>query len=458
MENLLLFLLIIHLIHGLGTWKLYSKAGYKSWEAFIPIYSIIILMKIINRSKWWIFLLILPVINVIMIPVIWVELSRSFGKNSYTDTLLSIVSLGFYNYYLNYFTDVKYVTNRDTNPKSSNGEWTSSLIFAIVAATIIHTYFIQPYTIPTSSLPTCSNTSCSYTLANDGTIFTGTAVTIATDDIIGIDWTGTPTDTRFWAGNNVESNGKIVVKNSSTGGFSDIDSGLYDMVYEVLIPASGTTNLSTGSYNVVGDVTLSYDDSLITATGGNESLSTTHSIEQPVIEVQGTIDAKWNESTKINTTVDSNNDIQFSGIGLIEAEDTIMIENGASANVVFTPSLGSTGNHNTALFVDLIPVSKDISTITNASSEALNRLEAYTSGTSTRWIGVKEAGVNVYQTNYNWTAGTSVLKLEVIDTDIKFYNQPCRFQDIPFRNKDIPCRIKEGTFRLKDITTRKTSL
>ena len=94
----------------------------------------------------------LPVINVIMIPVVWVELSRSFGKNSYTDTLLSIVTLGFFNYYLNYFTDVKYVTNREINPKSSNGEWTSSLIFAIVAATIIHTYFIQPYTIPTSSL------------------------------------------------------------------------------------------------------------------------------------------------------------------------------------------------------------------------------------------------------------------------------------------------------------------
>ena len=152
MKTLLVFLFIIHVIHGLGTWKLYSKAGYKLWEAFIPVYSIIILIKIVNRSRWWIVLLALPVINAIMIPVLWVELSRSFGKNTYLDTFLSIVSLGFYNYYLNYFSDVEYVANRDINPKSSNGEWTSSLIFAIVAATIIHTYFIQPYTIPTSSL------------------------------------------------------------------------------------------------------------------------------------------------------------------------------------------------------------------------------------------------------------------------------------------------------------------
>ena len=93
MKPLLTIFLLIHLIHGLGTWKLYSKAGYKSWEAFIPIYSIIILMKIINRPKWWIFLLILPVINVIMIPVIWIELSRSYGKNNYIDTLLSVLTL-----------------------------------------------------------------------------------------------------------------------------------------------------------------------------------------------------------------------------------------------------------------------------------------------------------------------------------------------------------------------------
>ena len=32
------------------------------------------------------------------------------------------------------------------------GEWISSILFAVVAATIIHTYVLQPFTIPTSSL------------------------------------------------------------------------------------------------------------------------------------------------------------------------------------------------------------------------------------------------------------------------------------------------------------------
>ena len=104
-----IFFLAIQLIHGLGTWKLYIKAGRKAWEAFVPIYNGIIFMKILNRPTWWVALLFLPVISLIMLIVIWVETARSFGKNTTTDTVLSIVTLGFYSYYLNYFTDVKHI-------------------------------------------------------------------------------------------------------------------------------------------------------------------------------------------------------------------------------------------------------------------------------------------------------------------------------------------------------------
>ncbi len=81
LSNWFLLLIAIQLIHGLGTWKLYQKAGRKSWEAFVPIYNAIVLMKIINRPVSWTLLLFFPVINLILIPVIWIETLRSFGKN-----------------------------------------------------------------------------------------------------------------------------------------------------------------------------------------------------------------------------------------------------------------------------------------------------------------------------------------------------------------------------------------
>ncbi|MDC6352178.1 signal peptidase I [Zeaxanthinibacter sp. PT1] len=148
----ILFILIIQLIHFAGTWKLYVKAGRKAWEAAIPIYNAIVLMKIIGRPSWWVFLLFIPIINLLMFPVIWVETIRSFGRNSLLETWLVILTLGFYIYYVNYSLDVTYVEDRSLKPKTALGEWVSSIVFAIVAATLVHTYFIQPYVIPTGSL------------------------------------------------------------------------------------------------------------------------------------------------------------------------------------------------------------------------------------------------------------------------------------------------------------------
>ncbi|MAK36859.1 MAG: S26 family signal peptidase, partial [Flavobacteriaceae bacterium] len=45
----LLFILIVQVIHFLGTWKLYRNAGRKAWEAAVPVYNAGVLMKIINR-------------------------------------------------------------------------------------------------------------------------------------------------------------------------------------------------------------------------------------------------------------------------------------------------------------------------------------------------------------------------------------------------------------------------
>ncbi|MFI8379541.1 signal peptidase I [Leeuwenhoekiella sp. NPDC079379] len=147
-----IFFLAVQVIHFLGTWKLYKKAGRQAWEAIVPVYNAVILMKIIGRPWWWTILLFIPIVNLIMFPVIWVETARSFGKNTTTDTALVIVTLGFYLYYLNYVAPVTYKTERSLVPKSASGEWTSSILFAVVAATIVHTYVMQPFTIPTGSL------------------------------------------------------------------------------------------------------------------------------------------------------------------------------------------------------------------------------------------------------------------------------------------------------------------
>ena len=148
----LLFITVIQVIHFIGTWKLYVRAGRKAWEAAVPVYNAIVLMKIINRPTWWTILLFIPIVNLLMFPVVWTETARSFGFNTYKDTALVVLSCGLYLFYINYATEATYIEDRSLHPKSANGEWVSSIIFAVAAATIVHTYFVQPFVIPTSSL------------------------------------------------------------------------------------------------------------------------------------------------------------------------------------------------------------------------------------------------------------------------------------------------------------------
>jgi signal peptidase I len=146
------FFLLIQIVHFLGTWKLYEAAGRKKWEAAIPVYNAIVLMKIIGRPTWWTLLLFIPIINLIMFPVIWVETLRTFGKRSQLDTILGIITCGLYIYYINYTQKLDYNKDRSIHAANKTADTVSSLLFAIIVATLVHTYFVQPYTIPTSSL------------------------------------------------------------------------------------------------------------------------------------------------------------------------------------------------------------------------------------------------------------------------------------------------------------------
>ena len=148
----ILFFLAIQVIHFFGTWRLYKAAGYKGWHAAVPVYNGFILMKIIKRPFWWVLLLFIPTVNLIVFGAIWIETLRSFGKNTIKDTFLGLASFGLYIYTINYSNKPIHIPNRDLRSKTGIGETLSSILFAIVAATIVHNYVIQPYIIPTGSL------------------------------------------------------------------------------------------------------------------------------------------------------------------------------------------------------------------------------------------------------------------------------------------------------------------
>jgi len=148
----ILFVALCQVYVFVKLWKLYKKAGFSPLMALIPFYNSVILLRIIKRPQWWVVLLYIPIVNLLMLPVVWVETARSFGKNSLKDTFLAWASLGFYGFYLNYVADLSYQPDRSLEPKTGFGQFIGSIIYAVVIATLVHAYFMQPFIIPTSSL------------------------------------------------------------------------------------------------------------------------------------------------------------------------------------------------------------------------------------------------------------------------------------------------------------------
>ena len=62
-------------------WKINVKAGQPGWACLVPIYNIIVLLKIAGKPWWWLFLMILPIVNIVILIMMWHGVSKNFGKD-----------------------------------------------------------------------------------------------------------------------------------------------------------------------------------------------------------------------------------------------------------------------------------------------------------------------------------------------------------------------------------------
>jgi signal peptidase I len=172
-------------------WKSFPKAGRKSWEALIPVYNYFVVFKITCSKPFWSLLLVFPGVHLVMWATANVSFIRRFGFYSFTDTLQGIlfpylifnkiankevsfgpetnwsnsreVEIRKWGDHLIFFlcipiighlitTILDAVTREKPGTKSRVKEWGDSVLFALVAASVIRTYVFEPFQIPTGSM------------------------------------------------------------------------------------------------------------------------------------------------------------------------------------------------------------------------------------------------------------------------------------------------------------------
>lgn len=89
-----------------SVWKVFTKAGQPGWAAIIPIYNLVILLKIVGKPVWWIVGLIIPIVNFVVLILVMLALAKAFGKGA--GFAVGLMFLGFIFIPILAFSDAKY--------------------------------------------------------------------------------------------------------------------------------------------------------------------------------------------------------------------------------------------------------------------------------------------------------------------------------------------------------------
>jgi signal peptidase I len=165
--EIVLLIVLLYILPCLGLFKLFEKANSAGWKttpvlAFVPIVNWFIMIKLGGKPTWWIILMLIPGINILILIGIHLDFVRSYGKFGLGEQALSVLFPFVFLPMWGYDTHTKYLgpsasedfkeKHKKHLKKSSGREWTEAIIFAVVAATLIRTFFIEAYTIPTPSM------------------------------------------------------------------------------------------------------------------------------------------------------------------------------------------------------------------------------------------------------------------------------------------------------------------
>lgn len=139
---ILLYLMVA--VYFASLWKIFVKSGRQSWEGFVPIYNIFIWLKIIKKPWWWVFFFIIPFVNLIVAIGCNVETARLFGRYTVKDTMLMVLLPWYYIPYLAFNKDLKVVEPTDWTEKSErdNRFWHDQLTLFFIAPFIGHALYI----------------------------------------------------------------------------------------------------------------------------------------------------------------------------------------------------------------------------------------------------------------------------------------------------------------------------
>lgn len=73
--------------------KLGRPFGTSFIMAIIPIANIILILQMAGKPWWWLFLLLIPIVNIVLCIIIWMKIAEARGKPGWWGILIALVPI-----------------------------------------------------------------------------------------------------------------------------------------------------------------------------------------------------------------------------------------------------------------------------------------------------------------------------------------------------------------------------
>jgi hypothetical protein len=90
----MLFGLAFHLFFGYCFKKIAEKTGDTDTSLWwIPIVNLLLIIKAADKPAWWIVLLLIPLVNIIVLFIVWIDVSNNLGKGTGWGVVAALIGI-----------------------------------------------------------------------------------------------------------------------------------------------------------------------------------------------------------------------------------------------------------------------------------------------------------------------------------------------------------------------------
>ncbi|MCS6933874.1 MAG: signal peptidase I [Chitinophagales bacterium] len=143
----------------IGAYGIFKKVGVaEPWRAFVPVLCSLEWQRIIQKPRWWTWMLFIPGVNLFYAAGQLTEMSTAFRRWSFWEHAAAVLFAVVYFPYLGFSEKEKFYAPGGVKPgdkpipRSVIREWADAIIFAVVAASLIRIFIVEAYMIPTPSM------------------------------------------------------------------------------------------------------------------------------------------------------------------------------------------------------------------------------------------------------------------------------------------------------------------